>query len=523
MLQSHLKTACRYLWKNKVFSLINLSGLAISMAAAFLILQYLSFELSYDQFHDNKNEIFRVTYQHHENGELKNTSAGTFYGVGSFMKEHFPEVKAFVRFYKWPANTGVLLMAENKIYNERNYLFGDLDFFNVFSSLLIQGDASSCLSNPNSIIISERLALKMFGTSDVMGRTINNLDQKREELIITGIMQDVPENSHFALDVVRPRDWIPDGSEWKYFREWTYVTIDEGTAIPDFENRLNEALRKDQKNNPYYKGASMSLQRITDIHLHSHLKDEINPNSVPATMYVIIGVFLVILVIAWINYINLETARFITRIKEVGVRRIIGSTKKELVLQFFIQYLCLNVAAALVACVLVYSVMPYFPFIAGVPIRAVQLSVPWLWLISLGIFISGTLLTGIYPALLLLKFNPVASLKGKLTRSVHGIFLRKSLLVFQFVSSITLIAFLMVISRQLTFMRNTNGNVNLSQILTIYNPTNYSAYEDSLRKEKNDVFRNKLLSNPATVNLTTSSAIPGEPVGFTYVDLASDH
>lgn len=145
---------------------------------------------------------------------------------------------------------------------------------------------------------------------------------------------------------------------------------------------------------------------------------------------------------------------------------------------------------------------------------------PWLWVISLGIFCLGTLVTGIYPAVLLLKFNPIALLKGKLTGSIQGVFLRKSLLIFQFVASLTLIAFLIVISRQLDFMRKVNGNVNLSQILTVYNPTNYSAYEDSLRQEKNTEFRNRLLQNPAVQNLTTSSAIPGEPVGFTYVDLA---
>lgn len=226
------------------------------------------------------------------------------------------------------------------------------------------------------------------------------------------------------------------------------------------------------------------------------------------------------MLVAWINYINLETARFITRLKEVGLRRIIGSSKSELILQFFIQYLLVNLIAVFISCLLVYFVLPFYSFITGIPVNNLQLSIPLLWVISLSIFFLGTIVTGIYPVVLLLKFNPIASLKGKLTGSIQGVSLRKSLLVFQFVFSISLIAFLIVISHQLDFMRKVNGNVNLSQILTVYNPTNYSAYEDSLRQEKNSEFRNKLLQNSVVQNLTTSSAIPGEPVGFTYVDLA---
>ena len=520
MLKSHFKIALRHLMRNKIFSLINISGLAVSMAAAFLIFQYLNFEMSYDQFHKNKEELLRVTYRQYENGELTNTSAETFYGVGAYMTAHFPEVKSMVRFYKWPASTGVLLMAENKIYNERSYFFSDPDFFKVFSSLLIQGDPSSCLSNPSSIVISKALALKMFGTTDVIGRTVSDLDQKHHELIITGIIDNLPANSHFDLNVVRPRDWTPEDSHWKNAREWTYVTLRKGTSIVDFENQLNAALHEYQKDNPYYKGVFMALQRITDIHLNSNLKSEIKPNGNIAVVSIVGAAFVIILIIAWINYINLETASFIARLKEVGVRRIIGSSKTELAVQFFIQYVLVNAISTFLACLIVYGVLPYYHFITGVTIHTITVASSWLWVTCLGIFLTGTLVTGVYPAFLLMKVNPVASLKGKLIGNFQSQFLRKSLLVFQFTSSLTLIAFLMVISQQLAFMRNTNGNINLNKILTVYNPTNYSAYEDSLREERNAEFRNNLLQSSAIQNLTTSSAIPGEPVGFTYVDLA---
>ncbi|MEX1241917.1 MAG: ABC transporter permease [Cyclobacteriaceae bacterium] len=522
MLRSHFKLAYRHLLKNKVFSLINIAGLAVSIAAAFLIVQYLTFEMGYDRFHGNKDEIFRVTYQQHENGEVRNTSAGTFYGVGTFMKEYFHEVENVVRFYKWPASTGVLLMTEGKIYNERNYFFSEPDFFRVFSSLLVQGDAATCLLNPNSMVISRRFAEKMFGTTDVIGRAVIDLDRKNQEIIVTGIMKDIPDNSHFDLDIVRPAEkaWNPEGTQWKYFREWTYFTLKKGTSVSDFEKRLNDALNKAQNDNPYYRGVSMSLQRITDIHLKSHLKSEIKPNGNISLIYILGAVFIIILIIAWINYINLETARFITRIREVGVRRIVGSLKRELVLQFFIQYLCICLISSFLACFIIIGIWPYYQLITGVTMQGVEWSNSWLMGTSLGIFLTGTLVTAVYPGLLLTKLNLVACLKGNASENIRGAFIRKSLLIFQFVSSLLLIGSLLVISRQLHFMRTANGNVTLAQILTVYNPTNYSAYEDSLRMERNAVFREKLLQNRSILNLTTSSAIPGEPVGFTYVDLA---
>jgi putative ABC transport system permease protein len=522
MLKNHLKVAWRHLLKNKFFSLLNISGLAVGLAAAFLILQYLSFEIGYDQFHENKDELFRVTSRQYEHGALKYESAETVYGVGDFLKEHFPEVEGVVRLYKWPASTGVLMMAEDKIYNERNYFFAEPDFFKVFSSLLVGGKPSTCLSSPNSMVISRRLALKMFGTTDAIGKSASSLDRKREEIIITGIMEDIPGNSHFDLDIVRPWEegWKPSEEFYWTGSWWTYVTMRKGTSIPDFENRLNEALAKDQQDNPKYKGVSMSLQRITDIHLNSHLKGEIKLNGSRSTVFIMSGTFLIILIIAWINYINLETARFITRLKEVGLRRIVGSSKKELVIQFLVQFLLINMIAILLSSLIVYCGLPFYGFVTGIPIHSVQFSTHWLWVISLAIFCLGTFATGIYPALLLLKLNPIALLKGKLSGSIKGVFLRKSLLIFQFVSSLTLIAFLIIISQQLDFMRKIDGNVNLNQILTVYNSTNYSAYEDSLRQERNAEFRNRLLSYPIVQNLTTSSAIPGEPVGFTYVDLA---
>ena len=528
MLQSYFKFAYRHLMKSKVFSLLNVTGLAVGLASAFLIIQYLDFELGYDQFHRNKNEIFRVSTDQYENGNLINSTAGTFYGAGAFMKENFPEVENVTRFYRWPANTGIVFMAGNTIYNERNYLFAEPDFFKVFPSMLLKGDPGKCLTDPRSIIMSKRLAEKLFGTSDAIGKTVFGLDRQKQIFTVTAIMNNLPANSHFDADLILryEKDWVP-AEPWKYLGELTYVTIREGTPMTEFEVRVNTALKKNQLSNPDFKDAHVTLQPVTDIHLYPHAKGfylhangELKGSGDIRLVYALGTAFLVILLMAWINYVNLETSRYIARLKEVSIRRIVGSSKFQLIIQFLVQYFIICVLSFFLAAVTMYLLLPYYPVLTGIPLDSVTVSMPRLWIWASVYVGAGILLAGIYPAIVLINFNPVATLKGKVGEIPGGGFLRRSLLTFQFVSSLVLLAFLLVINRQLDFMRVTNKNMSLDRVLNIYNPTNYSAYEDSLRKEKNEVFRNNLLQNPAIANLSTSSVIPGEPIGFTYVDLA---
>ena len=522
MILNYFKIAYRHLMKRKVYSIINVMGLAVGMAAFYLIVEFISFEISYDSFHSNVDDLFRVTYLKHENGEITNTSVGTFFGVGPFLTDHFPEVKNSVHFYKWPANTGVVLRCDNKVFNERNYFFAEADFFLVFPSLLLQGDAATCLKNPNSIVLSRRMAQKMFGVSDALGKMVSTMDKINQSLIVTGVMQDIPENSHFDLDIVIPyeRDWRPEQeSYWKYPSNWTYITLAPGTNVHDLQNRLNSAVQKEQKDNPDFKGASLVFQSIKDIHFYSHLKREIKTNGSVTLVYALGAAAIIILILAWINYINLETSQLLARVREVGVRRIIGSSRLDLMLQFLIQYVCLSFLAILIAAGIVYQTTPYFHFITGARFISFDSGIPWIWSLASSIVIFGAMISGVYPVLLMIRFNPVQSLKGKIG-NFSGVLIRKSLLSFQFVSSITLLAFLLVIDQQLKFMRTADKNIDLDQVITVYNTTNHTYVEDSLRKEKNDLFRNRLLQQSAITNLSTSSAIPGEPIGFTYVDLA---
>lgn len=514
----NLKLAFRYITRNKIATSINVIGLAVALSAAFLMLQYLDFELSYDTYLPEHNEVYRITTTQSANGAVTRNMAATYYGVADWTSENFREVEAATRFYFWPAAAGLLLENEGKLYSERRYLFADDGFFQVFPSLLISGDAKTCLSAPNNVILSERLAMKMFGTTDVIGKTVANPERRNKLAVITGIMHHTPANSQFDADAVYRYEWIPEEKDRWIATSWTYVRLQPGTSAPDLQQKINNAITPvlaEQR-----MSAKFSLQPLSSIHLESNLEEEIKAPGNILYIYVVIGALALIMLVAWINYVNLETARFIRRLKEVGIRRIIGSSKGDLFRKFFTEYLVVTVMAVVLAVIVTSLAFPYFGFVTGLPIATPEFQTPSLWITAVGVFMLTTIAAGAYPFLVVLKINPIASLKGKINESFQGVVMRKSLLTFQFVASLTLMALVVVASLQLDFMRRVNTNFDGSSVVTVFNPSNYTWLEDSLRQEKNDVFRNRLLQIPAVNNLTTSSAILGEPIGFTYVDLA---
>lgn len=491
-----MKYALRYLWRNKIATGINVSGLAVALAAAFLMLQYLDFELSYDKWMPEHENVYRIATK----TSSINTSE-TYYGIGDLVTETFPEVEASTRFYRYPANTGLLVKHEGKLYNEKNYLIADKGFFSVFPSILIAGNPKTALAEPNSIVMSERLALKLFGTTDVIGKTIINPEGKETPEKITGVIRNVPSNSHFDVDVMRPYQWIP-GEEYTWKSTvWTYIRIAEGTDPNSLLSKLNSAVAP-----MLHEPATLSLQPVDTIHLQSNLESEIKTPGSMLYIYIVVGALILITLIAWINYINLETARFIKRFKEVTIRRIIGATKKDLLTRFLTEIFLVTMISIIVAIVIVTLAFPSFGYITGLPLSEFSFSVPDLWTIAIIVLVVATLASGAYPFFSLnFRSKPVA---------------RNFLLSFQFVSSLTLMALVVMVSFQLDFMRTAKTNLDVGNIVTIYNPANYTYLEDSLRKENNEVFRNKLMQVASVSALTTSSAIPGEPIGFTYTDLA---
>lgn len=524
MAKSHFKIAYRQMMKNKSFTLINVSGLAVAITACFLILQYVSFEMSYDQFHENKEQIYRVAYKQYENGDIKNTSAKNFAGLGYWMKEQFPEVVDYTRFWTVRANTGFLLMHNNRIFNEwGQVIMADSTFFKVFPSLLLRGSPDAALKNLNSLVLSERMAKKIFDGKDPVGQIIS-ASEFNDMYVVTGILRDIPENSHFQADFVRLHDYTRDDPKGNWEGPWrlTYVTLDKNANPETLSRKVNARLRTMEREHPNTREVELTLQPITGIHLTSQLGDELRANGSMKLIYILLSIAAVILILAWINYVNIETSRFISRAREVGLRRIIGSTRYEMGFQFFVEFFCINVIAVGVAFVTLWLVIPYVAILSGIPMEHLQFGAPRVWMPALIVFIFGTFLAGTYPPIVLSRQSPVNTLKGRLTLAGTASGLKRGLVLFQFASSLTLISFVMVIYAQLNFMRNADKKIELGKVVAVRNPTAYSGQEESNKgkggKENYNLLSTKLAQSPSISSVSSSSAIPGMEIGFQYVN-----
>jgi putative ABC transport system permease protein len=523
MIPGYLTIGRRQLLKSKTLSAINIAGLGIGMTAFFLIVSYVNFEISFDDFHSNKDRVYRVALERYKNGHLQEARAENFLGLGNVLKESFPEI-TFTRFYKTPANTGVLFQRNNRIYNELGgELNADSGFFKVFPSLLIRGDASTALNRRHYIVLSESMAKKIFGDTDPMGQTIlkPNNDRELQECVVTGIMRDIPANSHFHANFVIPLEvnLTANGSEWQSDFLHTYVFLNSDADPNDLIAKLNHAFRTIEKDNRDVKGTVPFLQPLTSIHLSSHLKGELEVNGSKSFVFGASAIGIIILIIAWINYANLETARFVKRAREIGVRRIIGSAKIDLALQFLVEYVLILAMASIFASLVLVAIRPYFSSFTGVPLEALNWSQPGIWIGALLVLSGGSFLVGIYPAVFLIRFHPIIALKGNVGGGHRSSSVRRSLVVAQFTISFALIAFVLVIRDQIQFMQSADKRFDANQVIAIRNPTAYSTEEVFDKHNYYQRFVRELNQSAPVSLVTSSSAIPGTEIGFSYVNL----
>ncbi len=519
MLQNYFKIAFRHLMRSKVFSMINIAGLAIGMVAFFLIVQYVSYEMSYDQFHENKNEIYRLTYSKYENGELKNTSAKQYPGIRWILKEHFSDLNGFTSFDQVFPTIGLPFSYKNKMFFETGGLvYADQSFFKVFPSLLVKGSITDALKDSTRIVLSEKIAKKIFADEDPLGKTLFG-NEESIPYTVSGVFRDLPENSHLqASFIVGPgKSQQCNKNCWEHPELYTYVLLSEKNNPNKISERLIHFFEKLSTETPEMKGVKIGLQPVTDIHLNSNFHDEIKPSGNLMLIYILIAVGLVIIVIAWINYINIEIARFAHRVREVGIRCIIGSSKKDLALQFLVQYFCMSVFSILMALILMWFTLPQFSFITGLPINGFDWYNKNVWLFAAVIFVIGSITTGIYPAIFLAKINPIKAVKG-VTGANRGSLLRKSLMVIQFTASLSLIGFLSTTLKQLDLMQLTNKKIDIEKVVVVRNP---AVYIDQSMQEKNKeykLFEDKVLAGSAIKSFSSSSAIPGREIEFTIVN-----
>lgn len=515
MFHNYLKVGLRNINKNRVFSLINVFGLAIGLAGALIVFQYVSFELSFNKFHANSKNIYRVSYSKEKNGVESFHTVLTYSGVGPLLKQKFPEVLDFTRlrpFRTITANANVTYLKE--VFEEDRVYFADPSFLTMFSFEMLEGDSYTALNDQYTGVITQTTARKYFGEGEAIGKTIridNNLD-----ITITGVIQDVPINSHVKFDfllshatvkAIMPERWTEHNLN--RFHGHLYVAMEPQTDMDQFKSKLPQFVDEYvgglelKENGTVLKLGVMPLE---DIHLHSNIEHESEVNGDYRTVNYLSIIALMILLTAWVNYINLSTARAIERASEVGVRKVLGADRSQIIRQFLLESALINVVAIVLAVVLVGLFQPLFHRLGASHILAVNIwtnQTFWVAIVSLLFF--GIIISGLYPALGLSAFRPVEVLKGGNFKTGKGSNLRKVLVVFQFSATAALLVGTSTVYLQMEFMRDQDLGIELDRALVVRAPL----IADSTYIHRIQSFKSQLINNARIKNVTTTSDIPG--------------
>lgn len=508
MLKNYLTSVIRYISRNKGFTSINVAGLAIGMMACMLITQYVLHEFSYDNFHLKKDRIFRLQLDRYNKGEVSTRWASGAVGIGPDLKADFPEVEHYVRM----KSSNALFSYGDVFFKEEGVYFASEDFFRIFSVPLIEGVDSTALKAPFTVVLSKSLAKKYFGNESPIGKVIKN--NGRREYEVTGVFEDLPVNTHMKINALFSFESYavlvnnPEGlKSWQWDGFYTYVLLHEKVDAKTFERKIHDYVQKREGENFKQGNYDMifNLQAVTDIHLDSDFIGEFKPNGDRKSVYFLSIVAVLILIIAWINYINLSTAKSIERAREVGVRKVMGSFRTQLVQQFLFESLLLNTLSVVAAIGLVLILTPWFSEMAGREMGYLLFGQKMFWIWMAVLIIGGALLSGLYPAFVLSAYKPVEVLKGRFKNTGQGVYFRKGMVITQFIASITLIVGTFTVYRQIRFMKEEELGVNIDQILVVYSPN----VVDSTFEKKFQVFKRSIKQYPEVAAMSASTAVPG--------------
>ncbi|RVU03175.1 FtsX-like permease family protein [Mucilaginibacter limnophilus] len=528
MIRNYIKSAYRSLKKNTGFTAINIMGLALGLAACLLIVFYVIDELSYDRYNEKAGRIYRVN-EDLKLGENKLQYAVCMAPLAQTLKNDFPEVENAVRLKK--AGSIHIKKGTEKI--REDYIgFADPSVFDVFTLPVLFGDVKTALVEPNSIVLTESMAKKYFGKTDVVGESL--LFDDRETMKVTGVIKDIPQQSHFRFDFLVSMSSLADSRspEWLRSEYNTYVLFRKGADPKKLEAAFPQLLRKysggqmqselKKSYDEFEKGGSyfrLNLIPLTDIHLHSKMIGELSAAGTVEYIYILSGIALFILIIACINFMNLSTARSSNRAREVGVRKVLGSARKNLIAQFLTESILVTFAATLIAMAIVVLVLPGFNVLAGKELSISLQSLKWIVPMLLMVALVVGALAGSYPAFFLSAFQPVSVLKGSLSAGFKSSRLRSFLVVFQFSISIFLIIGTLVVYQQLNYIQTKNLGYNRNQVLVINN-----SFEIG-NGDKVKLLKQQIAALPGIENATMSGYLPTSQwrnMGIYYKDAVPD-
>ena len=475
MLKNYIKITWRNIKNNKVYSLINIMGLAVGMTCCILILLWVKDELGYDKFHENYSNIYQT------NVELQGTKySSNPLALAKALKNKYPEVKRITRFCTryW------LIKHGDNIYNESGGLVDD-DFLKIFTFPLLKGNPESVFASTESIVITERAAFKYFGGQDPIGKSV--LINNRLELIVTGVLKNVPKNSHLQFDFLAPMKLMGERGEtsWSY-EAWTYPQLEENVSLKDFADKISGFLmERDKRTN---QPVVLHIRPLSKVHLYS-----LNGTDPILYVYIFLAIAAAVLIIACINFINLSTARSNTRAKEIGMRKVVGAERTDIIKQFIGESFMLSLIALLISITLVYLFLPAFNTLAQKQMALDIFSSVSTWILLLGLILFTGLAAGSYPAFMLSSFKPVDTLRrGKLQSGAGGFVLRKVLVVAQFTATIVLIIGTLVMYKQLNYIRNKDIGLDREHVVAI---SMNRELRGSFRSFKNEIKQNSHVSN----------------------------
>ncbi len=515
MIRNYFTIALRSLRKNPVFTIINVLGLSLGMTAFILIFQYITFEKSVNKFHTNLPSLYRILLESPSQGK-----AATFEfvspAIGPLFKDQFEEVSDYCRGFQ---QGGIISYGEPgkneiaKVFREDDALYVDGSFFTLFSFPVVHGNPVG-LAQPNTVAISESYAKKYFGNEGAIDKILTLDNQFGTTLFkVIAVFKDMPDNSDIKSNLLFSLQTLANpsnlnGNQWASLDNFdgqflqSYVIIKQGTDYKNLENKMTEAKKK-------VRPAStdiVRLQPMRNVHLPESLSDYYTTSGNLKFLYVLEGIAVLILVIAWFNYINLSTAGALKRAKEVGIRKVVGASRKQLMRQFLGESILLNLIGLLVALSLVNLLQVLYNQLVHKELSLGVFRQNWQWLGGFTLILIGAFASGGYSAFALSAFNPAQTLKGVFSKSVKGILMRKTLVVFQFSISILLIASTLILYRQLNYMQNENLGINLEQLVTMTEPV---IGQDSTFKKRSKVFLNDLASQSFIKDYSMSGTVPG--------------
>ncbi|MBX2923395.1 MAG: ABC transporter permease [Chitinophagaceae bacterium] len=515
MLKNLLLVALRNFKRDKWYSLLNILGLTIGITFGLFLIFYIKDELSYDRHYEKVDRIFRI------NSIIKEADRDTMrwaiapFPMGAALAKDYPEVEEAVRFVnsgRTMFKNGALRLYEDKVF------FADSNVFKVFTCDFMEGNPQTALKEPNTVVLSESSAIKFFGADKkYVGKTLENVNGKIYK--VTGVIKDVPKNSHLLFNILASRSTLPAdfANNWGSFDFYTYVLLKPGTSAAAFNKKMEPMYEKYLAS--IFKQFNIKIrfetQPIASIHLHSSTANEPEETGSMSYIYIFSAVAFFMLLIACINYMNLTTARSARRAKEIGIRKVTGSNKIQLVLQFLIESTFTALIALLLSIGLIALFLPMFNSLSGKFISFYTLFRPDTILILLAVVVFVGVVGGSYPAFYLSKFNPVNVLKGSLAKGSSNVNLRRALVVIQFSISMIMLICTWVVYGQLKYLRNKDLGFNKEQVLTAQAVTDRDIKSSVLS------FKNEMHNNPRVLSVSTSGAVPGQGVSFNLFSVQS--